>query len=127
MGRPRTPSKVLEARGAFAKNPQRRRDNEPEVREPLGSPPEGLSEAEGRAWHEIALYAPVGVLTQADRLTMELACTLIAEYRADRSGFAAQKYARLQSLLGSFGMTPSDRSKLSIEKPDSENRWSQFD
>ena len=116
MGRPRTPTNVLEARGAFRRNPQRRRDGQPEVREPLGSPPESLSGASLVAWNEITRTAPIGVLTEADRLAVEACAHLVAEFRADPVAFHAAKVARMVALLGTFGMTPSDRAKISLPK-----------
>lgn len=126
MPRPRKPTKVLEAKGAFRKDPQRRRDGEPEVREPLGAVPGDLNALQVKAWQEIVSFAPMGVLTQADRLVVEMAACLLAEYREDRGGFSGQKLGRLEAMLGKFGMTPSDRAKLSIEKPKTENPFDRF-
>lgn len=116
MARPRTPTNLLDARGAFKRNPQRRRDGEPVVREPLGAPPVSLAGAALVAWNEIVMTAPIGVLTEADRLAVEMAAHLLAEFRTDPTAFLPAKLMRLQSLLGTFGMTPSDRAKLSIPK-----------
>lgn len=126
MARPRKPTKVLEAKGAFKKDPQRRRDGEPEVTDPIGAPPESLTALEVKAWHELVTAAPTGVLTSADRIPMEMAAVLLAEFRVDRAEFTAAKYARLQSLTAAFGMTPADRSKLSIEKPKDSNPFAAF-
>ena len=115
-GRPRTPTAILDARGAFKKDPQRRRDSEPEVREPIGAPPSDLSLAELVWWNEIVNRAPLGVLTQADWISVLACAKLCAEMMADFSAFSPGKLGRLQSLLGAFGMTPSDRAKLSIPK-----------
>lgn len=128
MARPRTPTKVLDARGAFRKHPERKRDREPSVTTPLGAPPESLTKQESAAWHEIAVGAPTSVLTESDRLSVELAARLLVESRTDWVNFTAAKLARLQSLLATFGMTPSDRAKLSIgcHQPD-DNPFSAFD
>lgn len=127
MARPRTPTKLLDARGAFRKHPERRRDGEPEVKNALGAAPYMLNEQEMACWNEIVSYAPVGVLTEADRHAVELAACLLAEFRADRAGFAAGKMGRLQSMLGQFGMNPADRSRLNIEKPSSDNPFDDLD
>lgn len=116
MARPRTPTNLLDARGAFKKDPQRRRDAEPVVREPIGAPPAELSGEELRWWQEIVTRAPLGVLTMADHVSVLLAAKLLAEAMADFASFNPAKLGRLQSLLGTFGMTPSDRAKLSIPK-----------
>lgn len=127
MARPKTPTRILDARGSFRKHPERRRDGEPEVKNPLGAVPESLTSGEIACWNEIVSYSPVGVLTEADRLAVELAACLLAEFRDDRAGFAAGKMGRLQSMLGQFGMNPSDRAKLSIEKPKDDNPYNDLD
>lgn len=116
MARPRTPTNLLDARGAFKRHPERRRDGEPVVNDPIGAPPAGLDPEELRWWKEIVARAPLGVLTAADYMPVLLAAKLMAEAMADFPGFNPAKLGRLQSLLGTFGMTPSDRAKLSIPK-----------
>ena len=63
-----------------------------------------------------------GVLTVADRIAWCSLCELEAERREAPREFTGAKFASLISLLGRFGMTPSDRAKVSItddkdEKP----------
>ena len=114
MARPRTPTKVLDARGAFRRNPQRRRDGEPESRDPLGSAPDRLTDVERQCWMEIAESAPTGVLTKADRLTVEQASRLLA---LDLAGDLSSSDRKLfLSVLGKLGLNPSDRARLSIPK-----------
>jgi phage terminase small subunit len=121
MARPRTPTKVLEARGAFKKDPQRKREGEPVVKNPLGAPPDGLDEMEVAAWHEIARYVPLGVLTEADRFDVEMAARLLVDVRKDFDTFSITSLKHLHMVLGKFGMNPSDRARLNIEKPQSAN------
>jgi hypothetical protein len=121
MGRPRTPTKVLEARSAFKKHPERRRDGEPQVDTPLGSPPDRLNALQARAWYEIAQTAPTGVLTSADRLDVEITAVLLAKQWADPDSMTDGARKQLQTALGKYGCNPADRSRLSIEKPKLEN------
>lgn len=123
MARPRTPTKILDARGAFDKNPNRRRDGEPEVKESIGAPPEELSEGELKAWKMIVSRAPMGVLTSADWPSVWMAARIWAGFISDPD-YPAGKVARLHAMLGQFGLNPSDRSKLSIEKPKDVNPFS---
>lgn len=111
MARPRTPTKVLELRGAFKKHPERARQDAEAVGE-LTDPPPHISGAVLGAWKEIAKYAPRDVLTDSDRLSIELAANLLAQFRQDPVEFTAAKLMRLEALLGKFGMTPSDRAKV---------------
>ena len=108
MARPRTPTKVLEMRGSYKRNPNRRRE-EPDVSGPLGDPPAYFSGAELAAWNEIASGAPRDVLTGSDHITVELAARLLADSRVNWVVFTAAKLARLEAMLGKFGMSPADR------------------
>lgn len=111
MARPRTPTKVLEMRGAFKKDPQRTRQDAEAVGE-LTDPPAHVTGAALQAWEEIARYAPIGVITDSDRLSLEVTASLLAQFRADPVEMPAAKLARLEALLGKFGMTPADRAKV---------------
>lgn len=115
-GRPRTPTAVLDARGSFKKHPERKREDEPEVTEPLGAAPGRLSEQERIAWDEITSTAPLGVLTQADRLHVEQTATLLAESWTEGTEFHTSKRNLLNRMLGQVGMNPADRSKISVPK-----------
>lgn len=116
MSRSRTPTAILDARGAFDKNPNRRRDGEPECRDPLGSVPEHFDELQRAAWNQLASECALGVLTRADTVAMEQAAILLAQMRADPNGLSVDRHRLLAHFLGRFGMTPSDRAKLSIPK-----------
>lgn len=118
MARPRTPTNVLELRNAFKKHPERakERENEPEVSDPIGDPPEHLHDEVKAAWSELVGQAPRGVLTASDRLAVEMAAFLIVKFRACPMDFAAAEFTRLQGLLATFGMTPADRSRVGVTK-----------
>ena len=115
MARPRKPTNVLELTGAFKKDPQRRREDA-ESAGPLSDAPPHLGGAVLHAWNEIARYAPRDVLTDSDRISLEVAANLLAQFRADPAEFPAAKLVRLEALLGKFGMTPADRSKVGGKK-----------
>ena len=117
MARPRKPTNVLELTGAFKKDPQRRREDAEPVGE-LTAPPAHINGAVLHAWKEIAKYAPRDVLTNSDRLSLELAANLLAQFRNDPLDFPAAKLVRLEAMLGKFGMTPADRSKVGGGKKD---------
>lgn len=112
MARPRTPTNVLNARGAFRKHPERKR-SDPEPSAPLSAPPDHLNDTARECWAEIAEAAPVDVLTESDRIAIEIAAQLLAHFRQDPAEFPSTKLLRLEVLLGKFGMTPADRSRVS--------------
>lgn len=111
MARPRTPTKVLEMRGAFKKNPNRAREDAQAAGE-LTDPPEHVTDSVLQAWREIVQYAPLGVMTDSDRLSIEVAANLLSQFRADPVEMPAAKLARLEAMLGKFGMSPADRAKV---------------
>ncbi len=115
MARPRKPTNVLELTGAFKKDPQRRRQDAESAGE-LTAPPPHINGAVLHAWNEIAQYAPRDVLTDSDRISLEIAANLLAQFRADPTEFPGAKLVRLEALLGKFGMTPADRSKVGGKK-----------
>lgn len=115
MARPRKPTNVLELNGAFKKDPQRARKDAEPAGELTGAPPH-INGAVLHAWNEITRYAPRDVLTESDRLSIELAANLLAQFREDPIEFTAAKLVRLEALLGKFGMTPADRSKVGGKK-----------
>lgn len=119
MARPRTPTNVLEMRGAFKANPQRReeRKDEPVVHEPIGEPPKSFTADQLQAWNDLVTHCPSGVLTKADAMGVEEAARLLAKSRA---GTADSNDRRLfANYLSRFGMTPADRSRVKVVFQDS--------
>jgi phage terminase small subunit len=114
MARPRKPTHLLAISGGLDKNPQRYTDRagEPVDDRELGDPPPKLDPAAQAAWREIAQVAPVGVLAQADRLIVELAAMLVAQFRRQGDLMPLPAVTRLQSVLGDLGLTPASRSKV---------------
>ena len=119
MGRPRLPTAVQEAKGAFAKDPKRGRERElePEGVGDIGIPPKGLTAQERKVWDEVVAVAPW--LTGSDRHDLVVFCRLEAEWRKKGSEFLAAKIGQLRGALTSLGLTPSSRSsvKATVKKP----------
>lgn len=110
---------MLRLVGAFEKNPARgrARANEPAPEGDIGDPPAAFSLSEKLAWKEIADTCHSGVLCRADRIVVELAARLLAEYRLAPLTFPDARLLRLNKLLSSFGMTPADRSRVTAALP----------
>ena len=119
MSRPRKPTNILELNGAFAKNPKRglARANEPEPVGEIGAAPEYLDENEKACWHEIVKMCHAGSLCSADRLILEHGARILAALRASKEYGNVRLMVRLEATLGKLGLTPADRSKISITKP----------
>lgn len=122
MGRPRTPTAALELRGGFDNNPSRRldRDNEPTPTDPVGKPPETLSEVGMIVWDELSTLG--FWLTSADRHLLEIACELMAIFRVQ--GVDPKLIGPTTNVLSKLGFSPADRSKL--KAPGAEKEKSAF-
>lgn len=123
MPRQRLTNEMAALKGADKKDPQRFRDRKksPKSELPLGNAPDDFDAGQQKAWFELSAYSIPGTLTGADRVALETASVLLAEFRANRADFAAAKYGRLFQYLSAFGMTPVDRQKLGASKDDGES------
>ena len=126
MARHAQPVELAKLKGADKKHPERYRKEVPVSDHALGSAPEHLNEAAKAVWFEIETYALKGVLTGSDRFVMEIASTLIAEYRSNPPDFKAAKYGHMVSCLARLGLTPADRQKLGTAKPAEGNAFDEF-
>lgn len=113
MARPRTPTNVLELRGAFKKDPQRKRKNEPKPTGEIGAHSLGTTNP-SEIWDELVAACAPNVLTVSDRIALEIAVEYMSQFRKDPANYSNERVRLLISLLAKFGMTPSDRAKLSI-------------
>lgn len=118
---------VIAANGGFAINPSRKRVDLPSAGQVVG-PPEYLTEDEKTVWQELLATSPEGVLQASDSVALELAATLLADYRKDRTSFNAGRLAVLQKALSSIGRTPVDRGRVAapVAPQDPEDPWLQF-
>lgn len=124
MPRPRTPTNVLDLRGSFNKHPERKRKGEPVPEGNLGECPSRLEGLEREAWSELVEQVPAGVLTSADRWSAELTCKLMAKiWKGENTG---ADMGHLIKLLSQLGMTPADRSKISLEPKKPANEFEEF-
>lgn len=120
MARPRTPTAVLEMRGAFKHNPQRKREA-PEADgdvQPIGDPPASFLKPSSSGnrlvelWKEFKAEAPPGVLTIADRKQLESLCRVTLE--CERFGAKPQWYALQKELLKALYMNPVQRAQRDV-------------
>lgn len=136
MSRNRTPTPLMEARGAFEHDPQRSRPNEPVPEGPLGDPPAWFNPVQVAIWHEVSEQAAENVLTICDRMLVEIYCTLVARHRGgapDADGnpeppqiLKAAEYNLIISILSRMGFTPADRSKLNVPTQEKEKAANTF-
>ncbi len=122
-GRPRTPTNILKLRGADKKNPARlkARENEPVNNNPVGNPPAWLNAAEKKAWKALVSECIDGVIGEADRSHVAMTSRLMVKMMEDTA--TGQELNLLNRCLGQLGMTPTERTKLSIPKEKAKNRF----
>lgn len=124
MARPRKPTEVLELKGAFRKDPQRRRPVGPKSKRPLGSCPEYFGEDEAIVWAEVETMAAAGVLTSADRFIVEVLSRLVAKFRRD--WLTGAEMTQLTWCCSRLGMTPADRSRIIGAKEEDDSDEDEF-
>ncbi|WMS43130.1 hypothetical protein RDV64_01615 [Acuticoccus sp. MNP-M23] len=121
MPRPRKPADLQEAKGAFAKNPNRaRKASRPG---PLGAPPSRLSEAEVTAWDELADELPW--LCRSDRKILEVTARLSARLVADPD-MGVNALAQLRMCLSALGATPADRCRVTAPDDDDDETLTKY-
>lgn len=127
MARPRKPTAELERNGAFAKNPNRKRQDA-KTSGPVGDPPPSLNLALHATWHELAEQAPLNVLRSADRALLEMATRLLYNFRALPFTVLPEPalIGQLIKCLSAMGMTPVDRSKVHAPQEKAENPFAKF-
>lgn len=123
-GRPCVPGQLLELRGAFAKNPQRRR-KDADGGEPLDidtEPHEALSPEEVEAWRLIMETAPPNILKKADIIGLTAFARLVAEML----GGNLEVSTELRQWVVQYGMTPAARARLSVPAQKPKSKFSEF-
>ncbi len=118
MGRNRTPTSILDAKGGFISHKDRQRPNEPVDDRPIGSPPKYLNAAEKKVWKEVVSQSAPGVLTVSDTIMLAVFVRLSTKFQLRQPMMAAET-AQMISLASRFAMTPADRSKVTVEQPKS--------
>jgi len=109
MPQNRVSTRVMEARGAFERHPERERHDPPSAG-PLGDAPDGMGDDEKALWAELEGIMPSGVTEKSDRWSFEVLVRLMAKMRSGKA--SGSDVSQLTSLLAKFGMTPSDRSRV---------------
>jgi hypothetical protein len=112
LARPRLPTAVLELRGAFKRNPNRKkaRENEPICTEPLPDPPRRLLKDVKAAWREMRDRG--FWLSSPDQYLVLIAATYMARHRSDEC--ASAETALLIKVLNMIGFSPAERRKLNV-------------
>ncbi|HEX3739443.1 MAG TPA: hypothetical protein VHV29_06925 [Terriglobales bacterium] len=116
MGRNKTPTAVLEAKGSFIRHPERERPDEPTTDRLLGPPPDWMTPEQKRVWEQLASEALPGVLFESDRMLFSLMVRLATKLLGNKDMMASEM-SMLITLGSKFAMNPADRSRVTIDAP----------
>lgn len=118
MNTPRIPTAIKKLNGTAQHNPQRiRNEPQPRLANPDSPIPRSLRNRYSREQWVIlsALLAEVKVLTEADKLSLEMLCESYGRYRVARSARARDiAFDQTLKLLRELGLTPASRTKVSM-------------
>ena len=126
MPRPRKPTKLHVVQGTLRATRHRDRQDEPEVIQLLGGPPEAWPIQAKLLWAELADHVPAGVARKADRVMFETLLRLVAKMREGPESMTPALAAQIRTACAVFGMTPADRSRVSAPQPPEENPFAKL-
>jgi hypothetical protein len=116
MPRVRKSAAIMEISGAYSKNPKRRR-RDVEAAGAIGPWGDLHSTTPSEVWGELVASVPPGLLTRADRWSLEYAVRLMVELRRDPANFPASRGSLLVNLLGKLGCLPASRHQMNAPEP----------
>ena len=112
MSRPRKPTSLHVVQGTLRTTRHRDRENEPEILEPLGGPPQAWPIAAKLLWAELGDLVPPGVAGKSDRIIFEVLLRLVAKMREGPEAMTPALAAQIRTACACFGMSPADRSRV---------------
>ena len=128
MANPPKPQALRELHGTAKDHPGRQNKNQPCDTRGIGPAPDHFTELQSDTWDYLVSVMFAGVLKISDRPTMEMMTVLFYRFRhgdyEENSVCPALngvELSRLDSLMGRYGMTPSDRTKIVVPKQEKKN------
>jgi hypothetical protein len=125
MGRPPTPTAILDTKGTFLKHPEFKRPNEPKGRAISKTPPKDFTPDQKALWKELMKMLAPGVAFESDRWALRHLVILEAKSRDPNIIFKDCDHTKLLNYLDRFGLNASARAKVSAEPP-KESKLSKF-
>jgi hypothetical protein len=103
---------LLELKGAYDKNPQRRPQNLMQPTDGIGEYPVDKPLDDAGIWNELVEILPNGVLMNTDRYWLELTCDLMVKFRVGTINSSERTH--LLTCLSHLGMSPADRARINV-------------
>lgn len=119
----RKPVELHVLNGSYKENPSRRPKGAFKTPEVLRDAPKYFDADETAAWEELRVMAAIYV-TFVDSWIAELACQLMARLR--RREASASDIGKLLNCVGVMGMTPADRSRVTVHDKPPEGTFREF-
>lgn len=150
MPKPRTPTKILELKGAFKHDPARgrARANEPKLPGGVGEPPDWLDhEAREEWWRVVPDLDTAGVTSRVEATALGAYCLAVSRLRKAQAevfrdgltimtegglrkhpaiSIIERAEATIKAFAAEFGMTPASRSKVQAKPADKDEPSSSF-
>ena len=133
MGMHKQPQALRELHGTANRNKHRDNQDAPEPKAGIGPAPDYFDDEQSEVWDYLVSTCPPGVLGDSDRPTFEVMVILFWRFRNgeyDKDAKIPQlngaELSRMDSLMGRYGMTPSDRQKIVIPKQEKKNPFESF-
>ena len=133
MGAHKKPQAIRELNGTANRNKHRDNQNQPKVVRGIGPAPDHFTEMQSDIWDYLVSVMFAGVLAESDRPTMEMMSVLFYRFRhgdyEEQSvcpALSGVELSRLDSLMGRYGMSPSDRTKIVVPKKDDANPFTEM-
>ena len=121
MANRQKPQALRELHGTADRNKHRTNQEQPIAERGIGPATNELNKAEQKIWDEVVGHCYAGVMKSGDRIALETMCRLIHEMRTNFADMTASKLTQLTNMLGRFGLTPSDRTKIIVPKVEKAN------
>lgn len=126
MGRPRKAAKILDAKGAFKKDPNRKREDLKGVGE-IGEAPEDFSELERLLWERLKGMVPPGIITGSDELLLEAGARYWAKLRQTNTDeLTASQIAQIIGVCNALCISPQARTKVAPPETKKKNSFEGF-
>lgn len=133
MGAHKKPDALRQLHGTADRNKHRDNQNQPVITRGIGPAPDHFTELQSDTWDYLVSVMFAGVLAESDRPTMEMMSVLFYRFRhgdyEENSVCPALngvELSRLDSLMGRYGMTPSDRTKIVVPKAEKANPFAEM-
>jgi hypothetical protein len=128
MGSHKKPQALREVSGTANRNKHRDNQDQPKVTIGIGPAPSHFTEQQVEIWDYLVSVMFAGVLSRSDRPTLEMMAVLFYRFRHGTYDedtvcpvLNGVELSRLDSLMGRYGMTPSDRTKIVVPKQPDHN------